>query len=186
MIHPTAVVDEGAKVGAGSRIWHFCHVMPGAAIGRRVTLGQNVFVASTVRIGDGTKVQNNVSLYDGVTLESDVFLGPSCVFTNVRHPRSTVSRRNEFEPTLVGRGATIGANATIVCGIKIGAYAFVGAGAVVTREVPAHALVTGVPARQSGWVCSCGETLVTQPNMDCQRCGASYTLSNDGLEQKDS
>tara|TARA_Y100001954_G_C15705623_1_gene550187 strand:- start:417 stop:995 length:579 start_codon:yes stop_codon:yes gene_type:complete len=186
MIHPTAVVDGGAKLGAGSKIWHFCHVMSGAEIGQNVTLGQNVFVASTVTIGDRTKVQNNVSLYDGVSIESDVFLGPSCVFTNVRNPRSEVNRRGEFEPTMVAKGATVGANATIVCGVSIGSYAFIGAGAVVTKDVPPHALMLGVPAVRQGWVCSCGETLPDPPYAHCQRCGSSYTLMGDGNLRKDS
>jgi UDP-2-acetamido-3-amino-2,3-dideoxy-glucuronate N-acetyltransferase len=156
--HPTAVVDRGARVGAGTKIWHFCHVMPGARIGARCVLGQNVFVAGDARIGDGCRIQNNVSIYDGVVLENEVFVGPSAVFTNVRTPRAAVDRRGAFERTVVGRAATIGANATIVCGVTIGEYALVGAGAVVTRDVARHAMVTGVPARRRGWICRCGET----------------------------
>ena len=156
--HPTALVDRGARVGAGSKIWHFSHVMRGARIGARCTLGQNVFVAGHAQLGAGCRIQNNVSIYDGVVLEDAVFVGPSAVFTNVRNPRASVDRRGDFERTTVGRGATIGANATIVCGVTIGAYAFVGAGAVVTRDVPPHAVVSGVPARRTGWICRCGET----------------------------
>ncbi|MEC9072914.1 MAG: acyltransferase [Myxococcota bacterium] len=180
-IHPTAVVDEGAVVGPGTRIWHFCHVMPGARLGRGCNLGQNVFVASTAVLGDNVKVQNNVSIYDGVTCEDDVFLGPSCVFTNVSTPRSAVNRRGEYEQTHVGRGATIGANATIVCGVSLGPWAFVGAGAVVTRDVPAHALVTGVPARISGWACACGVRLeVLEAEARCPSCAERYQVDGDG------
>jgi UDP-2-acetamido-3-amino-2,3-dideoxy-glucuronate N-acetyltransferase len=150
-------VDRGARVGAGTRIWHFSHVMAGASIGQRCMLGQNVFVAGTARIGDGCRIQNNVSVYDGVELGPSVFVGPSAVFTNVRNPRAGVDRHGEFQRTTVGAGATIGANATVMCGVAIGAYALVGAGAVVTRDVPAHAVVVGVPARRSGWICRCGE-----------------------------
>src|SRR5262249_25845179 len=146
-------------IGTGTRVWHFCHVNAGAIIGERCTLGQNVVVMPRVRIGNNVKIQNNVSLYEGVTLEDDVFCGPSCVFTNVVNPRSAVVRRGQYVPTLVRRGASIGANATIVCGITIGEFAFVGAGAVVTHDVPAYALVVGVPAHQVGWACQCGETL---------------------------
>ena len=156
--HPTAVVDRGARIGAGSKIWHFCHVMAGARIGPQCVLGQNVFVAGEARIGARCRIQNNVSIYDGVALGEDVFVGPSAVFTNVRNPRAEVSRRSAFERTIVGRGATIGANATIVCGVTIGEWAFVGAGAVVTRDVAPHVVVTGVPARRRGWICRCGET----------------------------
>jgi UDP-2-acetamido-3-amino-2,3-dideoxy-glucuronate N-acetyltransferase len=156
--HPTAVIDRGAAIGAGTKVWHFCHVMAGARVGVRCVLGQNVFVAAGAVVGDGCRVQNNVSIYDGVTLEADVFVGPSAVFTNVRTPRAFVDRKDAFEPTTVGRGATIGANATIVCGVKIGEHAFVAAGAVVTRDVAPFAMVAGVPARRRGWICRCGET----------------------------
>ena len=158
-IHESSYVDEGAVVGEGTKIWHFCHVMPGAVIGDRCSLGQNVVVMPGTRIGNNVKIQNNVSIYEGVELEDDVFCGPSMVFTNVINPRSAVSRKHEYKRTLVRRGATIGANATIVCGVTLGEYAFVGAGAVVTRDVKSFALVTGVPARQVGWMCRCGERL---------------------------
>ncbi len=181
-IHPTAVVDEGARIGAGTQVWHFCHVTAGARIGERCGIGQNCFVG-TVTIGDGCRIQNNVSLYDGVTLEEDVFLGPSCVFTNVKHPRAHVSRKDTFEVTRVGRGATIGANATIVCGIEIGPYAMIGAGAVVTHDVPAHALAVGSPAKQIGWACRCGETL--PETLACQRCGDFYGETDGRLMLRD-
>jgi dTDP-4-amino-4,6-dideoxygalactose transaminase/acetyltransferase-like isoleucine patch superfamily enzyme len=158
-VHPTAVVDDQVELGDGVRIWHFVHVSQGARIGPGTSLGQNVFVGRGVRVGSGVKVQNNVSIYEGVEIEDDVFLGPSCVFTNVFNPRSFVERKREYRPTVVERGASVGANATIVCGVRIGAYAFVGAGATVTRDVAPHALVTGVPARRSGWMCKCGEKL---------------------------
>jgi UDP-2-acetamido-3-amino-2,3-dideoxy-glucuronate N-acetyltransferase len=180
-IHPTAVVDEGAVLGAGSRIWHFCHVMSGAQLGPGCNLGQNVFVAGTARLGTNVKVQNNVSIYDGVICEDDVFLGPSCVFTNVSTPRSAVNRRGAYEPTHVGRGATIGANATIVCGVSLGPWSFVGAGAVVTHDVPAHGLVTGVPARITGWACACGIRLgMGTETASCSSCGQTYHVSEDG------
>jgi UDP-2-acetamido-3-amino-2,3-dideoxy-glucuronate N-acetyltransferase len=174
-VHPSSYVDEGASIGPGTRIWHFCHVMPGAVIGARCTLGQNVVVMANVRIGDDVKIQNNVSVYEGVTLEDAVFCGPSCVFTNVVNPRSEISRRDQFQPTRVRRGATIGANATIICGGTIGEYAFIGAGAVVRGDVPAYALMLGVPARQAGWICRCGERLtLAQGAATCRACGRSY------------
>jgi UDP-2-acetamido-3-amino-2,3-dideoxy-glucuronate N-acetyltransferase len=148
-IHATAVIDEGASIGADTRIWHFCHVMPTAIIGKNCNLGQNVFIDNNVMIGNGVKIQNNVSVYNGVTLEDDVFVGPSAVFTNVTNPRSFIERKHEFKPTLVKKGATIGANATILCGITIGEYAMVGAGAVVTKDVEAYSLVMGNPAKQA-------------------------------------
>jgi UDP-2-acetamido-3-amino-2,3-dideoxy-glucuronate N-acetyltransferase len=172
--HATAIVDAGAQIGEGSKIWHFCHVMPGAVIGKNCTLGQNVYVAATVRIGEHVKIQNNVSLYDGVELEDEVFCGPSAVFTNVAMPRSEIARRDTFERTLVRRGAAIGANATIVCGALIGRYALVGAGAVVTRHnVPDYALMLGVPARQEGWVSRHGQRLTPGDGKDVLRCPES-------------
>jgi UDP-2-acetamido-3-amino-2,3-dideoxy-glucuronate N-acetyltransferase len=174
-VHPSSYVDEGASIGPGTRIWHFCHVMPGAVIGARCTLGQNVVVMANVRIGDDVKIQNNVSVYEGVTLEDAVFCGPSCVFTNVLNPRSEISRRGQYLPTQVRRGATIGANATIICGSTIGEYAFIGAGAVVRGDVPAYALMLGVPARPAGWVCRCGERLrPAQGAAVCRACGRGY------------
>lgn len=178
-VHPSACVDEGATVGRGTKIWHFCHVMPGAVIGEDCSLGQNVFVMNGTRLGRNVKVQNNVSIYEGVELEDDVFCGPSMVFTNVVNPRSHVSRRHEFRRTLVKRGASIGANATLLCGITLGEYAFVGAGAVVTKDVPAFALMTGVPARRTGWVCRCGEVLPASAPLRCTACGSAY-VERDG------
>ncbi len=158
-IHPSAYVDEPSDIGAGTRIWHFCHVMPGARIGRGCNLGQNVYVGPGVTVGNNVKIQNNVSLYPGVELEDDVFCGPSCVFTNVINPRSQIVRHHEFRRTLVRRGATIGANATIVCGLTIGRYAFIAAGAVVRGDVPDYALMVGVPARRAGWMSRHGHRL---------------------------
>ena len=158
-VHPTAVVDQPAEIGEGTKIWHFCHVMANCQIGKGCSLGQNVFVASKVSIGNNVKIQNNVSLYEGVICEDDVFLGPSMVFTNVYNPRSAVNRKGEYLQTLVKRGATIGANATIVCGHTIGAFAFIGAGTVVVRDVPDYALMVGSPARQIGWMSEHGERL---------------------------
>ena len=180
-------MDEGAKVGRGSRIWHFCHVMAGAEIGENCTLGQNVFVAKAVRIGNGVKIQNNVSVYEGVVLEDDVFVGPSVVFTNVRIPRAPFprNRSEDFLPTLVKRGATIGANATIVCGVTIGEWAFVAAGAVVTKDVPPYALVAGVPAKPLGWVCECGERIsFEKETARCQACGRCYRLAEPGRVER--
>jgi UDP-2-acetamido-3-amino-2,3-dideoxy-glucuronate N-acetyltransferase len=175
--HASAVIDAGAMIGAGTKIWHFCHVMPGARVGARCVLGQNVFVAGGAALGDGCRVQNNVSIYDGVELGDDVFVGPSAVFTNVKTPRAAVTRKGAFIATRVGRGATIGANATIVCGVTIGEHALVGAGAVVTRDVPAHAVMTGVPARRTGWACACGE-IARSRKAACAACGAQTPVKS--------
>jgi len=180
-VHESAYVDAPVEIGAGTKIWHFCHVLPHTRIGRNCVLGQNVMAGPEVRIGDGCKIQNNVALYKGVTLEDDVFCGPSCVFTNVLTPRAHVERKDAFAPTRVGRGATIGANATIVCGHDIGAYAMVAAGAVVTRDVPDFALVAGVPARRIGWVSRAGERL--GPDLVCPRSGERYAEADGRLRQ---
>jgi UDP-2-acetamido-3-amino-2,3-dideoxy-glucuronate N-acetyltransferase len=177
-IHESAYVDEGAVVGVDTKIWHFCHILSGAVIGERCSLGQNVVVMSGTRIGDNVKIQNNVSVYEGVTLEDDVFCGPSMVFTNVINPRSAVSRKHEYRLTLVKRGASIGANATVVCGTTLGEYSFIGAGAVVTKDVPAYALMVGVPARRVGWMCECGERLSVGDAPKCQVCGKAYVVRN--------
>lgn len=186
-IHPSAIVDEGAQIGDGSRVWHFVHVCSGARIGRGVSLGQNVFVANRTVIGDKCKIQNNVSVYENVTLEEGVFCGPSMVFTNVYNPRSLIERKSEYRDTKVGRGATLGANCTIVCGTTIGAYAFVGAGAVINRDVPDYALMVGVPARQVGWMSEYGERLdlplTGTAHTVCQHTGDTYILE-DGQVKK--
>jgi UDP-2-acetamido-3-amino-2,3-dideoxy-glucuronate N-acetyltransferase len=182
-VHESAYVDEGATIGKGSKVWHFCHVMPGAVIGERSSLGQNVVVMSGTRIGDNVKIQNNVSVYEGVELEDDVFCGPSMVFTNVINPRSHVSRKNEYKRTLVRRGSSIGANATIVCGVTLGEYSFVGAGAVVTTDVLPYALMVGVPARRRGWVCQCGERLPDGGSGRCAACGSEYEKSGEGIRR---
>jgi UDP-2-acetamido-3-amino-2,3-dideoxy-glucuronate N-acetyltransferase len=180
-IHPTAIVDDGVEIGEGTKIWHFVHVSRGARIGARSVLGQNVYVGNDVAIGNGVKVQNNVSIYTGVEIADDVFLGPSCVFTNVVNPRAFVERKDEYRATRVGKGASIGANAVIVCGHDVGEYAFVGAGAVVTKDVPPYALVVGNPARQLGFVCRCGVRLADGDAPSCSECGARYQRSNGAL-----
>ncbi len=185
-IHPSAIVDAGAAIGDGSRVWHFVHVCAGARIGRDCSLGQNVFVGNDVLIGDNVKIQNNVSVYDAVTLEDDVFCGPSMVFTNVYNPRAAVSRKAEYRRTLVKRGATLGANCTIVCGVTVGEHAFVGAGALVNRDVPAYALMLGVPARHAGWMSRHGERLALPLAGDaeaaCPATGERYRLRGGVIE----
>lgn len=178
-VHETAVVDEGVEIGGGTKIWHFCHIMRGCRIGRNCNLGQNVVVSPDVVLGNNVKVQNNVSVYTGVVCEDDVFLGPSCVFTNVVNPRSAIARKDQYKPTCVRKGATIGANATIVCGHVIGKYAMIGAGAVVTHDVPDYALMTGNPARQTGWVSEYGHTLRFDENgfATCPESGRRYHLT---------
>lgn len=179
--HPTALIDDGCEIGAGTKIWHFSHIISGSFIGERCSLGQNVVVGPDVSIGADCKIQNNVSVYKGVTLEDGVFCGPSMVFTNVRHPRAFISRAEEFEPTLVKEGASIGANATIVMGVTLGEYSFVAAGAVVTKDVPSFALVAGVPAKQIGWVSHAGEILAE--DLVCPRTGDRYKLNSAGLSR---
>jgi UDP-2-acetamido-3-amino-2,3-dideoxy-glucuronate N-acetyltransferase len=189
LVHESSYVDEGATLGKGTRVWHFCHVNSGAVIGERCSLGQNVVVMPKVRLGNNVKVQNNVSIYEGVECEDDVFLGPSMVFTNVSNPRSHISRKHEYKPTPVKRGASVGANATIVCGNTLGEFSFVAAGAVVTRNVPAYALVAGVPAVVIGWMCQCGErlSLSAKPepraNVQCTVCQERYIVRDGGVER---
>jgi UDP-2-acetamido-3-amino-2,3-dideoxy-glucuronate N-acetyltransferase len=180
-VHESAYVDDGAKIGADTKVWHFCHVLGGAVIGERCSLGQNVVVMNGVKIGNNVKIQNNVSVYEGVELSDDVFCGPSMVFTNVVNPRSHVSRKHEYKKTLVGRGATIGANATIICGVTLGEYAFIGAGSVITKNVPPYALMVGVPARRIGWMCQCGERLSDKKPGECKVCGTKYKLDGNKL-----
>ena len=180
-VHESSYVDDGAVIGRGTKIWHFSHVMPGAVIGEHCNLGQNVVVMPGTRLGNNVKVQNNVSIYEGVILEDDVFCGPSCVFTNVVNPRSHVSRKAEYRKTLVRRGTSIGANATILCGVTLGEYSFIGAGAVVRSDVPPFALMVGVPARRVGWMCQCGLRLqLREGQAVCAACGATYK-ETDGL-----
>jgi UDP-2-acetamido-3-amino-2,3-dideoxy-glucuronate N-acetyltransferase len=182
-VHESSYIDDGCRIGAGTKIWHFCHVMPGAVIGERCNIGQNVVISPDVVLGNNVKVQNNVSIYTGVILEDDVFCGPSMVFTNVVNPRSHVLRRDEYKQTLVKRGASLGANCTVVCGHTIGRFAFIGAGAVVTRDVPDYAMVLGNPGRISGWMCECGIKLsagaALPAKVVCASCGTAY-LSNAG------
>ncbi len=186
-LHPSAIVDEGAQIGEGSRVWHFVHVCGGAKIGKGVSLGQNVFVGNKVTVGDKCKIQNNVSVYDNVTLEEGVFCGPSMVFTNVYNPRSLIERKNEYRDTLVKKGATLGANCTIVCGATVGEYAFVGAGAVINKDVKPYALMVGVPARQIGWMSEYGEQIPLpvhgQGEYICPYTGHQYTLSGNTLKR---
>jgi len=179
LIHESSYVDDGAQLGAGTKVWHFVHILPRAIIGQNVTIGQSAMIGPNISIGNGCKIQNNVSLYEGVELEDDVFCGPSCVFTNVFNPRAAVSRKQEIRRTLVRRGATIGANATILCGITIGEYSFIGAGAVVTRDVPAYALMVGSPAKRTGWMSRAGEKL--GPDLICPRTGERYRLVGNRL-----
>lgn len=187
MIHPSAIVDAGAQIGDGSRVWHFVHVCSGARIGKNVSLGQNVFVGNKVTIDDNCKVQNNVSVYDNVKLEEGVFCGPSVVFTNVYNPRSLIERKDDYQDTLVKKGATLGANCTVVCGITIGVFSFIGAGAVVTKSVPDYALVVGVPARQIGWMSEFGEQislpLCGAGKYTCPHSGQRYELTNNALSR---
>ena len=179
--HETAIIDEGARIGEGTRIWHWVHVCKGAKIGKGCSFGQNVYIGNNVVIGNNVKIQNNVSIYDAVTLEDDVFCGPSMVFTNVYNPRSNVSRKNEYRKTLVRRGATLGANCTIICGITIGRFAFVGAGAVVNRTISDYALVVGNPVKSIGWICECGEKL--KKDYCCAACGEKYLKKGDRIKK---
>lgn len=181
-IHPTAVIDQPCTIGAGTRIWHFCHLCEGAVLGQDCNLGQNVMIASGVRIGNNVKIQNNVSVYTGTTIEDDVFLGPSCVLTNISNPRSQIARRSLYESTVIRRGATVGANATIVCGITLGCYCFIAAGAVVTRDVPDYALIVGVPGRNRGWVSRHGHPLGKPRNgvYTCPESKLRYRQAEDG------
>lgn len=179
--HPSAYIDEGCEIGGGTVIWHFSHIMAGAVVGGGCSIGQNVVISPGAVLGNNVRVQNNVSVYTGVSCEDDVFLGPSCVFTNVINPRSFISRKEEYRKTLVGRGASVGANATVLCGVTIGRFAMVGAGAVVTRGVPPYAVVRGSPARVSGWVCRCGGSLPQKPaEAVCPLCGAAYLRNQKG------
>lgn len=182
-VHPTSVVDDGVKIGEGTKIWYFCHIQSEAVIGMNCTLGQNVNISNNVKVGNGCKIQNNVSLYEGVELEDDVFCGPSCVFTNDLTPRAKYAKgREAYKRTLIKQGASIGANATVVCGHTVGKWALIGAGAVVTSNVPAHALMLGVPAKRKGWVCECGELL--QEELICVKCGRKYKKTDEGLEER--
>ena len=178
-IHQTACIDDGARIGVGTRIWHWTHICPGAVIGKNCSLGQNVFVADGVVIGNNCKIQNNVSIYKGVTLADGVFCGPSMVFTNIHNPRAKTSKMNQVRPTLVKRGATLGANCTIVCGHTIGQFAFIGAASVITKDVPDYALMVGNPAKQIGWACVCGERLTE--DLSCPACGSQYKMDKKGL-----
>lgn len=183
-VHPSSIIDDDVEIGEGTKIWYFCHVQSGARIGRNCSLGQNVNVSNNVRVGDGCRIQNNVSLYEGVELEADVFCGPSCVFTNDLTPRAKYPKGHAaYKKTVLRQGASIGANATIVCGHTVGCWAMVGAGAVITSDVPDHALMLGVPARRHGWVCECGEILPVELN--CMSCGRQYQEAENGLQEVD-
>jgi UDP-2-acetamido-3-amino-2,3-dideoxy-glucuronate N-acetyltransferase len=184
-VHPSSVIDSDVEIGPETQVWHFVHVSSGARIGARCSLGQNVFIGRGVRLGDGVRVQNNVSIYEGVEVSDDVFLGPSCVFTNVRNPRAHVPRKHAYEITRVGKGVSVGANATVVCGVTLGAYCFVGAGAVVTRDIAPHALVVGNPARLRGWMCRCGVQLRGQGSVSCTACNTSYEITPGACEPRD-
>lgn len=181
-VHDTARVDEGALIGAGTKVWHFSHIMPGAVVGKRCSIGQNVNIGSKAVVGNGVKVQNNVSIYDSIVIEDDVFCGPSCVFTNVVNPRAFVERKTEYKETLIKKGASIGANATVVCGVTLGEYCFIGAGAVITKDVPAYALMVGVPAKQKGWVSREGEIL--DESLICARTNEKYEIIDGKLRLK--
>jgi UDP-2-acetamido-3-amino-2,3-dideoxy-glucuronate N-acetyltransferase len=185
-VHPSSIIDDGCQIGEGTKIWHFSHVMSGAVIGNNCNLGQNVVVSPKVTLGNNVRVQNNVSIYEGVICEDDVFLGPSAVLTNVINPRSAVSRKSEYKTTLIKKGASIGANATIVCGHTIGEYAFIGAGAVVTKDVPAYALIVGNPGRQTGWMSEYGQKLQfdKEGNAVCSESGVAYLLNNNKVSRK--
>lgn len=184
-VHPTSVIDEGAVIGSGSRIWHFSHIMPGARLGEKCIIGQNCYIDKDVQIGNRVKIQNNVSVYNGVTLHDGVFCGPSMVFTNVINPRAEIERKDEFKPTIVGCGATLGANCTIICGNDIGTYAMIAAGTVVTREVLPYSLIIGVPGRHAGWVCKCGVRLEDSEKFGlkiCSSCNERYILNEKGIK----
>lgn len=182
-IHPSSIIDHGAQIGKGTNVWHFCHLMPDSKLGENCTIGQNVFIDNNTVIGNGVKIQNNVSVYNGVILEDNVFIGPSVVFTNVINPRSFIERKNEFKKTIIRKGASIGANATILCGVEIGSYAMIGAGTVVTKTVPAYAIITGNPGQQKGWVSEAGATLVftMEGVAKCTETNQTYKLMNDRI-----
>jgi UDP-2-acetamido-3-amino-2,3-dideoxy-glucuronate N-acetyltransferase len=179
-IHESSYVDEGCRIGAGTKIWHFSHIMSGAIIGDNCIIGQNVNIGSKANLGNRVKVQNNVSIYDDVIIEDDAFCGPSCVFTNVFNPRAFIERKLEYRKTIVKKGASIGANATIVCGVTLGEYCFIGAGSVVTKDIPAYALVFGNPSKQKGWICKCGIKLT--PDLMCSACGEKYKKTEHGID----
>jgi len=180
-VHESSYADDGCRIGAGTKIWHFSHIMSGAVIGEKCSIGQNVNIGGRAVIGNGVKIQNNISVYDDVIIEDDVFCGPSCVFTNVINPRAFIERKEEYKQTLIKKGASIGANATIVCGVTLGRFCFAGAGSVVTRDVPDYALVYGTPAKQHGWVCECGEIL--GKDLNCRVCGKEFEVENDHFQE---